>query len=167
MDAGRLKRMVTLLLDATRLEVVLSSFERTLARRSEPVRVERSHISKVQLTDDAWTWLRGVPNPGTRVRGTVAMGTWRSAGAADFVVVRRRHAAVVIDLDGDPEFERLVLTTRHGLALVQALHLETDDAATEVTEIVAAAGDAPPAPTGATKPARAPRPRRAPKPATV
>lgn len=102
--------MVTLLLDATRLEVVLSSFERTLARRSEPVRVERSHISKVQLTDDAWTWLRGVPNPGTRVRGTVAMGTWRSAGAADFVVVRRRHAAVVIDLDGDPEFERLVLT---------------------------------------------------------
>ena len=30
---------------------------------------------KVQLTDDAWTWLRGVPSPGTLVRGTIAMGT--------------------------------------------------------------------------------------------
>ena len=81
--------MVTLLLDATRLEVVLSPIERALARRSDPVHVDRSHITKVQLTDDAWTWLRGVPNPGTHLRGTVAMGTWRSAGAADFVVVRR------------------------------------------------------------------------------
>ena len=159
--------MVTLLLDATRLEVVLSPIERALARRSDPVHVDRSHITKVQLTDDAWTWLRGVPNPGTHIRGTVAMGTWRSAGAADFVVVRRKLPAAVIDLEGDDEFTRLVLTTGHGLALVQALRLEGDDAATEVTEIVAAAGDAPPASAGATKPARAPRPRRAPKPATA
>ena len=155
--------MVTLLLDATRLEVVLSPIERALARRSDPVHVDRSHITKVQLTDDAWTWLRGVPNPGTLVRGTVAMGTWRSAGGVDFVVVRRRHPAVVIDLADASEFARLVLTTSHGVALTQALRLATDGTPTEVTEIVAAAGDdttaaAPPAP----KPRRRPTPKPAP-----
>ncbi|MFT3797549.1 hypothetical protein [Microbacterium sp.] len=119
--------MVTLLLDATQLEVVLSGAERALARRHGSVTVDRAHISKVQLTDDAWNWLRGVPNPGTHVRGTIAMGTWRSSGGADFVIVRRRRPAVVIDLDGDPEFARLVLSTRHGRALVQALRLDPGD----------------------------------------
>ncbi|MBF4562298.1 hypothetical protein ITJ43_09105 [Microbacterium sp. VKM Ac-2870] len=129
--------MVTLLLDSTQLEVVLSGVERALSRRSESVRVDRSHILRVQLTDDAWTWLRGVPSPGTLVRGTIAMGTWRSASGCDFVVVRRRHPAAVIDLAPDAEFERLVLTTRHGIALVQALRLDGDDAPTEVSEIAA------------------------------
>lgn len=134
--------MVTLLLDSTQLEVGLSGVERALSRRSDPVRVERAQIRKVQLTDDAWTWLRGVPSPGTHVRGTVAMGTWRSAGGADFVIVRRKHPAVVIDLGDDAEFARLVLTTRHGLALVQALRLETDGSPTDVIDIVAAQGAA-------------------------
>lgn len=127
--------MVTLLLDSTQLEVVLSATERTLSRRSSSVRIERAHLAKVQLTDDAWTWLRGVPSPGTHIRGTIAMGTWKSAGGSDFVIVRRRHPAVVIDLEGDPEFNRVVLTTRHGLALVQALHLEADASALNVTEL--------------------------------
>ncbi|WP_336630603.1 MULTISPECIES: hypothetical protein [unclassified Microbacterium] len=143
--------MVTLLLDSTQLEVVLSPFERTLSRRSDPVRVRREHILKVQLTDDAWTWLRGVASPGTLIRGTIAMGAWRSAGADDFVIVRRRRPAVVIDLADDEEFARLVLTTRHGLALVQALRLEGEDAPVEVGEPVPA-------------PAR-PRGTRAPAPA--
>lgn len=128
--------MVTLLLDSTQLEVALSGTERALSRRKTDVRIDRAHIQKVQLVDDAWTWLRGVPTPGTLVRGVLAMGTWKSAGGADFVVVRRRHAAVVIDLEGDGEFERIVLTTRNGLALVQALRLETDEIPVEVTEIV-------------------------------
>ncbi|MFT4051370.1 MAG: hypothetical protein QM677_03875 [Microbacterium sp.] len=133
--------MVTLLLDSTQLGVVLSPAERVLSHRSDPVRIERDLIRKVQLTDDAWTWLRGVPSPGTLLRGTVAMGTWRSAGGDDFVVVRRRRAAVVIDLDETAEFARLVLTTRYGLELVQALRLDAGGPPTEVTEIVAASGD--------------------------
>lgn len=159
--------MVTLLLDSTQLEVVLSPIERMLSHRSEPVRIDRTRIRKVQLTDDAWTWLRGVPSPGTLVRGTVAMGSWRSAGGADFVVVRRRHPAVVVDLDAGGEFARLVLTTRHGVALAQALHLEADGTPTEVTEIVAAAGDdaREPAPPAVAAPRR--RPARAPRPATA
>ncbi|WEK12894.1 MAG: hypothetical protein P0Y48_10515 [Candidatus Microbacterium phytovorans] len=133
--------MVTLLLDSAQLEVVLSPIERALSFRSAGVRVDRSAIVKVQLTDDAWTWLRGVPSPGTHVRGILAMGTWKSSGGADFVVVQRRKPAVVIDLDpsvgGGAEFERLVLTTRHGVALVQALQLEAETEAADVVDIVA------------------------------
>lgn len=133
--------MVTLLLDSTRLEVVLSGTERLLAFHKGNVAIERSAISKVQLTDDAWTWLRGVPSPGTHVRGVIAMGTWKSAGGDDFAIIRRHRAGVVIDLEGHPEFQRVVLTTRHGLALVQALRLDVADeaAAADVAEIAAKA----------------------------
>lgn len=116
--------MVTLLLDSTRLEIALSGTERALSFRKTNVLVERTEIAKVQLTDDAWTWLRGVPAPGTHVRGVIAMGSWKSAGGSDFVIVRRRRPSVVIDLEGHPEFARIILTTRHGLALVQALQLD-------------------------------------------
>ncbi|MDY0908333.1 hypothetical protein [Microbacterium sp. CFBP9034] len=127
--------MVTLLLDSTQLEVVLSGAEKAMAFRKGNVVIERSTITKVQLTDDAWTWLRGVPSPGTHLRGVVAMGTWKSAGGEDFAIIRRRRPSVVIDLDGHPEFQRIILTTRHGLELVQALHLEAADEAVDVVEI--------------------------------
>ena len=145
--------MVTLLLDSARLEVVLSGTEKALARRRQRIIVAREHLAKVQLTDDAWTWLRGVPRPGSIVRGVLAFGTWRFAGAADFVIVRRRHPAVVIDLDGHEEFERIVLTTRHGIELVQALQLEAEAEPAEVTAIV----------TGAV-PIHRPATRRSPRP---
>lgn len=154
--------MVTLLLDSAQLEVVLSPVERALSFRSASLRIDRAAIVKVQLTDDPWTWLRGVPNPGMHVRGVVAMGTWRSAGGSDFVVVRRRRPAVVIDLDqadrAGQEFQRLVLSTRHGLALAQALQLETDAEAVEVSELVTGAVPTAPPATPAPKRRRAPKP---------
>lgn len=127
---------MTLLLDSTQLEVAFTASERAMAFRKRNVTVDRSHIERVQLTDDAWTWLRGVPNPGLQVPGVVAMGAWQSAGGTDFVLVRRRRPAVVVDLDGDPEFQRLVLTTRHGLALVRALRLDVEDVASDVADLV-------------------------------
>lgn len=127
--------MVTLLLDSTQLEVVLSGAERAMSFRRGNVVIERSAITKVQLTDDAWTWLRGIPSPGTHLRGVVAMGTWRSAGGDDFAVIRRRRPSVVIDLEGHPEFQRVILTTRHGLALVQALRIEVDEQPADVADI--------------------------------
>ncbi|MCT9819686.1 hypothetical protein N3K63_05225 [Microbacterium sp. W1N] len=133
--------MVTLLLDVTRLEVVLSGTERVLARRTESLKIAREQITKVQLTDDGWPWLRGVPSPGTAVRGVIAMGTWAAAGTTDFVIVRRHRPGVVIDLSEDAEFQRVVLTTRHGVALVQALHLDAPDGPDEVTEIGAGTAD--------------------------
>ena len=151
--------MVTLLLDSTQLEVVLSGAERAMSFRKGNVVIERSTITKVQLTDDAWTWLRGVPNPGTHLRGVVAMGTWRSAGGDDFAIVRRRRPSVVIDLEGHGEFQRIILTTRHGLALVQALRLEVDAEPADVAEIAAETGSTPAAPE------KKPRKRKSPAPA--
>ena len=127
--------MVTLLLDSTRLEVVLAGAERALAFRKGNVIIERQQITKVQLTDDAWTWLRGIPSPGTHLRGVIAMGTWRSAGGDDFAIIRRRRPSVVIDLDGSGEFQRVILTTRHGLALVQALRLDVTAEAADVADL--------------------------------
>lgn len=131
--------MVTLLLDAAQLEVVLSGTERALSFHREPVRVPRTDIRKIQLVDDAWTWLRGVRAPGTHVRGVLAMGTWKSASGADFVIVRRGRPAVVIDLVGSGDFERIVLSTRHGLELVQALRLDVDDEPVDVVSLATGA----------------------------
>lgn len=131
--------MVTLLLDSSQLEVALSPSEKAMAFRKKNVTVDRAHIARVQLTDDAWSWLRGVPSPGLQVPGVVAMGAWQSAGGTDFVLVRRRRPSVIIDLEGDPEFERLVVTTRHGLALVQALRLDVEDEPADVADLAAGA----------------------------
>jgi hypothetical protein len=125
--------MVTLLLDSTQLEVVLSPVERAVSFRRRRVVVARDQIVKAQRTDDAWTWLRGVPSPGTYLPAAVAMGTWKSAFGEDFVVIRRRRPSVVIDLAGHDEFERLILTTRHGVALLRALQL--DDVADEPEDV--------------------------------
>jgi len=156
--------MVTLLLDSTQLEIVLSGAERLLAFHKGNVAIERSAISKVQLTDDAWTWLRGVPSPGTHLRGVIAMGTWRSSGGDDFAIIRRHRPSVVIDLEGHPEFQRIILTTRHGLQLVQALQIDVADEAEDVVDIATGTIPVEPEPV---KKARAPRPRPEPKPAAA
>ncbi|WP_295781458.1 hypothetical protein [uncultured Microbacterium sp.] len=129
--------MVTLLLDSTQLEVVLSPTERALSFRKSNIVVPREHIERVQLTDDAWTWIRGVPNPGINLPVVVGAGTWKSAGGDDFVIIRGRKPSVVIDLAGHDEFERLVLTTKHGVALLKALRLDVASEPEDVADIVA------------------------------
>lgn len=113
--------MVRLLVDSDTLEIQLAPLERTLALRKEVVRVDRSVIAKVQLTEEPFTWLRGVRAPGSHVPGRLAYGTWKSVFGDDFAAVRSGRPGVVIDLEGDGEFERIVVTTRHGIGLVKAL----------------------------------------------
>ncbi|MBB2975763.1 hypothetical protein FHX49_001330 [Microbacterium endophyticum] len=127
--------MVTLMLDSAHLEVVLSITEKGLAFRKRNVMIDRSQIVRVQLTDDAWTWLRGVPDPGTYLPVAIAAGSWKSAGGRDFVSIRRRKPSVVIDLEGSDDFQRLILTTSHGVALVQALRLETGSEPIDVVDL--------------------------------
>lgn len=148
--------MVTLLLDQTQLEIVLSPLERAASFHRDNVRLVRETITKVQLTDDAWTWLRGVPNPGTHIPGVLAAGSWKAAGSTDFVFIRRRRPSVVIDLTGDEQYRRLILTTRHGLALTQALRLEVSDEPADVEEIVATGSI--PTSKGSRRPVIRPRP---------
>jgi hypothetical protein len=63
---------------------------------------------------------------------------------------------VVIDLEGDEQFQRLIFTTRHGLALTQALRLDVSEEPADVVEI---AGTAPiPVVSGRQRPVIRPRP---------
>ena len=156
--------MVTLLLDSTRLEVVLSATERALAFHKGNVIIPRETIAKVQLIDDPWTWVRGIQSPGTRLPGVIAMGTWKSVNGEDFVIVRRRRPGVVIDLEGHPEFDRVVLTTRHGLALVQSLHVDAGEQPADVVDLATGAVATEPARPAKKAPAK---PKAAPKSAAA
>ena len=129
--------MVRLLLDQAQLVIELSAVERRLARRRESVRVPRSSIRRVQLTDDPWTWLRGVRRPGTHVPGGLAAGTWQRTAGRDFVMLRGRgQDGVVIALAAGEEFQRVLLSTSHARALVEALQRDVvDDAPADVTTI--------------------------------
>lgn len=129
--------MVTLLLDSAQLELAFSGTERALAFQRENIRVDRAHIEKVQLTQDLWTWVRGARKSGTHMPGVIAAGTWASIAGDDFVMLRGRKPGVVVSLTHDAEYQRLLVTTRHGLALVQALNLPASDSA-EVTELAEA-----------------------------
>ncbi|WP_203136616.1 hypothetical protein [Microbacterium sp. JZ31] len=119
--------MVTLLLDTRQLEIVLTRVERLLAGRRGDIRIERAAITRLQLTDDPLTWVRGVRAPGTQLPRLLSLGTWRSAQGDDFVAIRHGRPGVVIDLDGDARFTRLILSTRHGHALAKALRLENGE----------------------------------------
>ncbi|WP_100814718.1 hypothetical protein [Microbacterium lacus] len=125
--------MVTLLLDSERLEVVLSPVERAVGFRRGNIQVLREQIAKVMLTDDAWIWLRGVPSPAATVPSVMAIGTWKTGSGRDFAVIRGRRPSVVIDLEGHEDYERLLVTTRHGLELVRALRLDGDQDKGDVT----------------------------------
>ena len=113
--------MVTLLLDSTQLDVHLNATEHALSFRKRNISIPRSRIARVQLTEDAWTWLRGVPEPATLIPSTVAIGTWKFVGGKDFALIRRRRPSVVIELEGHDEFQRVIVTTRHGVELVREL----------------------------------------------
>ena len=55
---------MTLLVDASGLEIVLSAAERAASFHGSSIRVPRESIERVQLTDNPWTWLRGSRKPG-------------------------------------------------------------------------------------------------------
>ena len=132
--------MVRLLLDQAQLEIELTGVERMLAKRRTSLRIPRTDIRRVHLTDDPWTWLRGAPAPGTHIPGAVAAGRWTGPAGSDFLMVRgRRLDGAVITLVDGAEFQRIVVSTAHGLALVEALALDAIDEAAEVTVLAAEA----------------------------
>ena len=127
--------MVTLMLDSERLEVVLTPAERALALRGDNIAVPRASITKAMLTDDAWIWLRGFRRRGTHLPGVLAAGIWKAGNGEDFVMLRGHKPSVVLELDGSGEFSRIILTTRHGLALVKSLRLDGESEAADVAAI--------------------------------
>ena len=119
--------MARLLLHPDRLEVILSTAEKTLALRRENVTIPRSSIRSATLTDDPWIWVRGIRAPGTAVPLTLAVGQWKFHGGKDFLVLKGTRPSVVIDV-ADEEYSRVIITTKHGMELIAKLQLDAKPA---------------------------------------
>ncbi|MFE5670232.1 hypothetical protein ACFQ58_01355 [Agromyces sp. NPDC056523] len=114
--------MANLRVHNDRLEVHLTPAEKTLAFRSADVIVQRDDIRSAIITDDPWIWIRGIRRRGTEVPLVIAVGVWKTHGGSDFVVVKGKRQAVVLELTGG-EFGRLVLSTNRAGELVEKLRV--------------------------------------------
>ncbi|MEI5582835.1 MULTISPECIES: hypothetical protein [unclassified Agromyces] len=112
--------MANLRVHNDRLEVHLTPAEKTLAMRSADVIVQRDDIRSATITDDPWIWIRGIRRRGSEVPLVLAVGVWKTHGGSDFVLVKRKRQAIVLELSGG-EFARLVLSTSRAAELVDRL----------------------------------------------
>lgn len=111
-----------------RLEIQLSTAEKTLALRRDPIVIDRESIRAATITQDPWIWLRGIRSPGLHVPLYLAVGTWKFHGGKDFILIKRSRTCVVIDIEGG-EFERVIISTALAGELVHALRLTASDEA--------------------------------------
>jgi hypothetical protein len=124
-----------------RVAISLSRSEKLLSFYRKDIVINRLWVRSALITDDPWIWMRGIPSPGTHLAGRIACGVWRGLGGEDFLLVRGKHKAVVIDIDvsstmtpevgeqadSDDEFShfgRVILSTAHAAELIRALKLD-------------------------------------------
>ena len=105
-----------------RIEVHLTAAEKALAFRADDIVVQREDIRSATITDDPWIWIRGIRRRGTEVPLVVAVGVWKYHGGSDFVIVKGKRAAVVLELAGG-EFTRVIVSTNHAAQLIDSLKL--------------------------------------------
>jgi hypothetical protein len=119
--------MASLRVHQDRLEIHLTSAEKTLALRREDIVVSRDAIRSVAITDDPWIWIRGIRAPGNIIPLTLAVGTWKFHGGKDFLVIKNKRQAVVIDI-AEGEFSRVIVSTPHAVDLIGSLKINETDA---------------------------------------
>ncbi|GAA4377141.1 hypothetical protein [Agromyces bauzanensis] len=108
-----------------RIEVHLTPAEKSLALRADDIVVQRDDIRSATIADDPWVWVRGIRRRGTEIPLVVAVGVWKYHGGSDFVIIKGKRQAVVLELNAG-EFTRIILSTNHAAALIDRLKL-TDD----------------------------------------
>jgi hypothetical protein len=75
------------------------------------VSVPRTAVRAVEVEPQPFSKLRGLRAPGTGWPGRIALGTWRKRGGKkDFVAVYRGRPAVILTLDDDVGYDRLVIS---------------------------------------------------------
>lgn len=114
--------MAQLRMHNDRIEVHLTPAERALALRSDDLVVQRDDIRSATITDDPWVWIRGIRRRGTEIPLVVAVGVWKYHGGTDFVIIKGKRQAVVLEL-ADGEFTRIILSTNHSARLIDRLKL--------------------------------------------
>ena len=122
--------MANLRVHADRIEVHLTAAEKALALRSDDIVVQRDDIRSATVTDDPWVWIRGIRKRGSEVPLVVAVGVWKYHGGTDFVIVKGKRQAVVLEL-ADGEFTRIILSTNHSATLIDRLKLNEPPSAAE------------------------------------
>jgi hypothetical protein len=105
-----------------RIEVHLTPAEKTLALRTDDLVLQRDDIRAATIADDPWVWIRGIRRRGSEIPLVVAVGVWKYHGGTDFVIVKGKRQAVVLELAAG-EFSRLILSTNHAAALIDRLKL--------------------------------------------
>jgi hypothetical protein len=105
-----------------RIEVHLTAAEKTLALRSDDLVVQRDDIRSATVTDDPWVWIRGIRKRGSEIPLVVAVGVWKYHGGTDFVIIKGKRQAVVLEL-AEGEFTRIILSTNHSARLIDRLKL--------------------------------------------
>jgi hypothetical protein len=117
-----MEHMAHLRVHNDRIEVHLTAAEKALAFRTDDLVVQRDDIRSATVTDDPWVWIRGIRRRGTEVPLVVAVGVWKYHGGTDFVIVKGKRQAVVLELAAG-EFTRIILSTNHSAALIDRLAL--------------------------------------------
>lgn len=136
-STGTLLSMARIEVHPDRVAIALSRSEKILALHRKDIVIDRSRVRTALITDDPWIWIRGVPSPGTHLAGKIACGVWRGISGEDFLLVRGKHKAVVIDIDARPtedsdeesnfsHFDRVIISTAHATELIRALKLNDE-----------------------------------------
>ncbi len=118
--------MARLRVHPDRLEVQLTPAEKLLSVHGHDIEVPRSLIRSATVTHDPWVWIRGIRAPGTHIPLTLAVGTWKNHGGKDFVVVKGKRPAVVLELELNEanSYSRLLLSTNQAAELIASLNLD-------------------------------------------
>ena len=118
--------MASLRVHPDRLEVHLTAAEKTLSLHRADLIVPRELIRTATVTHDPWVWIRGIRAPGAYIPLTLAVGTWKNHGGSDFLVIKGKRPAVVLELDTDERnpYSRMLLSTPHAAELIASLKLE-------------------------------------------
>ena len=120
---GQTGRMADLHVHRSRFELRMSRVERTLSFHRDPIVIERDDIRSVAITEDPWTWIRGIRAPGTFLPLTLAAGTWKFHGGRDFLLIKgKQRTAVVIDVEG-ADWSRVIVSTPRASELIEALRI--------------------------------------------
>lgn len=90
--------MAMITLHGDEVVVELSSWEKLGALHSS-LRIPRSAIRSVEVSEAPFAPIRGFRAPGTGWPGRIALGTWRRRGAKDFCAAYAGTASVVLELD--------------------------------------------------------------------
>jgi hypothetical protein len=119
--------MARLEVEGAELVLRLSGCEKIGALHGD-IRVARTSVRAVTVSEQPWKVVRGIRAPGTGCPGLIMLGTTRGRGWKDFNAVYRRRPVVVVDLDGHT-FARLVVTSDEALAVAARLQIASGSAA--------------------------------------